>query len=404
MTNPKSIKIEDYNYNLPDEKIAKFPLDNRGDSKLLVYKNEQISETQYQNLSKVLPEDAFLVFNNTKVVKARLIFQKPTGGKVEIFCLEPKDFSGEMTQAMAQKESSTWYCLVGGAKKWKEGAVYLETPSGLMIKAERKGRENDAFVIQFSWTPISKTFSEVLKETGELPLPPYINRKAEETDQDRYQTTFAKHEGSVAAPTAGLHFTPQIKESLQEKNIEFDYLTLHVGAGTFKPVDAEEIGNHDMHFELFETSKNFLISLKNKIEEGKQIIPVGTTSLRTLESLFWIGQNLINGAAELNLTQWTPYQEHQKKATPLESFEAIIAYLEKHKQAKFVASTQLMIAPGYEFKIASGIVTNFHQPKSTLLLLVSAMIGENWKKVYDYALNNDFRFLSYGDGCLLMKK
>lgn len=403
MANPKSIKIVDYNYNLPDEKIAKFPLENRGDSKLLVYNKGEISESQYQNLSDVLPEDAFLVFNNTKVVKARLIFQKPTGGKVEIFCLEPKDFSGEMTQAMAQKGETTWYCLVGGAKKWKEGAVFLETPSGLLIKAERKGRENDAFIIQFSWTPIEKTFSEVLKETGELPLPPYMNRKAEKSDQERYQTTFAKHEGSVAAPTAGLHFTPSIKDTLRNKNITFDYLTLHVGAGTFKPVDAEEIGNHDMHFELFDVSLSFLENIKIQLENKKKIIPVGTTSLRTLESLFWIGQNLKKGVSGVNLTQWTPYQDKLENFSAIDSLDEIVKHLKTNNQTKFVASTQLMIAPGYEFKIASGIVTNFHQPKSTLLLLVSAMIGENWKKIYNHALENDFRFLSYGDGCLLLK-
>ncbi len=403
MTDPKSIKIEDYNYNLPDEKIAKFPLENRGDSKLLVYKNQHISESKYHHIATQLPEDAFLVFNNTKVVKARLLFQKPTGGKVEIFCLEPKNFSGEMTQAMAQTETTTWYCLVGGAKKWKKGAVFLETPSGLMIKAERRGRENDAFIIQFSWTPSSKTFSEVLKETGELPLPPYMNRKAEASDQERYQTTFAKHEGSVAAPTAGLHFTDEILASLKTKKIESDYVTLHVGAGTFKPVDAEEIGNHDMHFELFEVSRSFLENLKEQLQKNKTIIPVGTTSLRTIESLFWIGQNLINGSKEINLTQWTPYKNHTKTLTASESIDVLISYLKDNKQTKLVASTQLMIAPGYEFKIASGIVTNFHQPKSTLLLLVSAMIGDNWEQVYDYALNHNFRFLSYGDGCLLMK-
>lgn len=401
MTNPKSIKIEDFNYSLPDEKIAKFPLENRGDSKLLVYKNRETTESTYQHISKELPKNSFLVFNNTKVVKARLIFQKPTGGKVEIFCLEPKDFSGEMTQAMAQTQSSTWYCLVGGAKKWKEGAVFLETPSGLMIKAERKGRENDAFIIQFSWTPSKLSFSEVLKETGELPLPPYMNRKAEKSDQERYQTTYAKHEGSVAAPTAGLHFTDEILASLKSKNIESDFVTLHVGAGTFKPVDSEEIGDHDMHFELFEVSKDFVINIKNQLDEGKQVIPVGTTSLRTIESLFWIGQNIKRGVRDLNLTQWTPY-ENEVKISPTRALEEIITYLENNNQEKLVTSTQLMIAPGYEFKIASGIITNFHQPKSTLLLLVSAMIGENWKNVYNYALENDFRFLSYGDGCLLI--
>lgn len=403
MANPKSIKIEDYNYNLPDDKIAKFPLENRGDSKLLIYQNKQISESNYKHISEAIPDNSFLVFNNTKVVKARLIFHKPTGGKVEIFCLEPKDFSGEMTRAMAQKESSTWYCLVGGAKKWKEGAVFMETKSGLMVKAERKGRENDAFIIQFSWTPFNKTFSDVLKETGELPLPPYMNRKAEESDQERYQTTFAQHEGSVAAPTAGLHFTDDIISSINAKGIESDFVTLHVGAGTFKPVDAEEIGNHDMHFELFDVSVSFLENLILKIESKSNVIPVGTTSLRTIESLFWIGQNLMNGSKELNLTQWTPYESHKIVASPMDSLNAIVKYLKLHNQTKLVASTQLMIAPGYEFKIASGIVTNFHQPKSTLLLLVSAMIGESWKTIYNHALENDFRFLSYGDGCLLLR-
>lgn len=403
MTNPKEIKIEDYNYNLLDEKIAKFPLENRGDSKLLIYNNEQILESTYNQISDALPNGSVLIFNNTKVVKARLIFKKLTGGKVEIFCLEPKDFSGEMTQAMAQKGSTVWYCLIGGAKKWKEGAVFLETPSGIMIKAERLGKENDAFVVRISWTPTNLTFSEVLKETGELPLPPYMNRKAEEIDHERYQTTYAKHEGSVAAPTAGLHFTPSVITDLEEKGIETNYLTLHVGAGTFKPVEAEEIGNHDMHFELFETSLRFLINLKDQLENERRIIPVGTTSLRTLESLFWIGQNLKKGILDLNLTQWTPYEKALENFTSIDALNEIIKHLKANNQTKLITSTQLMIAPSYEFKIASGIVTNFHQPKSTLLLLVSAMIGEKWKTVYDYALANDFRFLSYGDGCLLMR-
>jgi S-adenosylmethionine:tRNA ribosyltransferase-isomerase len=402
MANPRDIKIEDYNYPLPDEKIAKFPLAQRDQSKLLVYREGKISENIYANIAEELPKNSFLIFNNTKVVKARLLFQKSTGAHIEIFCLEPLDFNGEMTQAMAQKHHASWLCYVGNAKKWKEGIVEATTATGIELRAEKLSKKGDAFAIKFSWNS-AHTFSELLTVLGELPLPPYMNRKAEKEDEDRYQTVYAKYEGSVAAPTAGLHFTKEVLQSLRDKNFTTEFVTLHVGAGTFKPVDSEKIGEHDMHFEVIDVSLNVLEKLHEQLRTQQPIIPVGTTSLRTIESLYWLGvKQLLKGNIH-ELLQWECYDLEQKNISPSESILALITHLKNSQQHSIIAKTQLMIAPGYQFKLAHGIITNFHQPKSTLLLLVSAMIGDDWKKVYTYALENDFRFLSYGDGCLLIK-
>lgn len=401
MANPKDIKIEDYNYPLSDEKIAKFPLAQRDQSKLLVYRDGIISESIYANIAEQLPKNSFLVFNNTKVVKARLLFQKLTGAHIEIFCLEPLDFNGEMTQAMAQKHHASWLCYVGNAKKWKEGFVQATTSTGIELRAEKTNKIGDAFAIKFSWNS-AHTFSELLTALGELPLPPYMNRKAEKEDEDRYQTVYAKHEGSVAAPTAGLHFTEKVLQSLRDNNFATEFVTLHVGAGTFKPVDAEKIGEHDMHFEVIDVSLHLLEKLNAQLEKQQPIIPVGTTSLRTLESLYWLGvkQHFQKNIHEL--LQWECYDLEHKNISASESILALITHLKNTQQTSIIAKTQLMIAPSYQFKLAHGIITNFHQPKSTLLLLVSAMTGDDWKKVYNYALENDFRFLSYGDGCLLL--
>ncbi|MFP5470146.1 MAG: S-adenosylmethionine:tRNA ribosyltransferase-isomerase [Bacteroidia bacterium] len=402
MIDPKDICIEDYDYALSDEKIAKFPLAQRDQSKLLIYKNGNISESIYANIAAHLPKNSFLIFNNTKVVKARLLFRKETGALIEIFCLEPLDFNGEPTQAMAKKQSAEWTCLVGNAKKWKEGKVAIKSDSGFEIYAEKITKHNDAFHIKFSWNN-DYTFSEVLTYLGELPLPPYMNRKAEKKDEETYQTVYAKHEGSVAAPTAGLHFTENVLQSLKNKNHDYDFVTLHVGAGTFKPVDSEKIGNHDMHFEVIDVSLDFLKNLLEKIQQSHPIIPVGTTSLRTLESLYWLGVKAMKKESFSHLLQWECYDLEKETISPENALTFLIKALEKNKQSKLFAKTQLMIAPSYQFKIANGIITNFHQPKSTLLVLVSALIGNDWKTVYNYALENNFRFLSYGDGCLLIK-
>lgn len=401
MIDPKDIRIENYDYALSDEKIAKFPLPQRDQSRLLIYKNGTISESVYANIAEQLPKNSFLVFNNTKVVKARLLFKKETGALIEIFCLEPLDFNGEPTQAMAKKQNSEWTCLVGNAKKWKDGKVFIKSNDGFEIYAEKIAKHNDAFHIKFSWNN-NYTFSEVLAYLGELPLPPYMNRKAEKKDEETYQTVYAKYEGSVAAPTAGLHFTEGVLTSLKTQKHDYDFVTLHVGAGTFKPVDSEKIGNHDMHFEVIDVSLGFLKNLLEKIQQNQSIIPIGTTSLRTLESLYWLGVKAMKKESFSHLLQWECYGLEKENITPENALNFLINVLEKNNQTRLFAKTQLMIAPSYKFKIAHGIITNFHQPKSTLLVLVSAMIGNDWKTVYNYALENDFRFLSYGDGCLLM--
>jgi S-adenosylmethionine:tRNA ribosyltransferase-isomerase len=401
MANPKDIKIEDYNYPLPDEKIAKFPLAQRDHSKLLVYRDGVISESIYANIAEQLPKNSFLIFNNTKVVKARLLFRKETGALIEIFCLEPLDFNGEPTLAMSKQHTAEWTCLVGNAKKWKDGKIAIKSDSGFEIFAEKIAKHNDAFHIKFSWNN-NYTFSEVLKYLGELPLPPYMNRKAEKNDEQSYQTVYAKYEGSVAAPTAGLHFTDGVFASLKRHHHTHDFVTLHVGAGTFKPVDAENIGNHDMHFEVINISVEFLKNILKKVKEKSPIIPVGTTSLRTLESLYWLGVKAAKNSDTSLLKQWECYDLENDTITPENALNFLINILEKNNQTQLFAKTQLMIAPSYRFKFAHGIITNFHQPKSTLLVLVSALIGDDWKTVYNYALENNFRFLSYGDGCLIL--
>jgi len=399
------IPIADYNYDLPNEKIAYHPKENREESKLLVYQKGVISQQSFQNLPDLLSANDYLVFNNTRVINARLWFQKTTGKIIEIFCLEPQE--KEIVQALSETNKSVWKCMVGGAKRWKQNPLEKQvTINGedVIVKASKGQYANNAFEITFEWNSETISFSEILEELGNTPLPPYIKRENTLEDETRYQTVYSKLEGSVAAPTAGLHFSDNILLDLKKKNISTDFLTLHVGAGTFKPVTSETIGEHNMHFEVFEVSIELIEHLISNI--NKRIIPVGTTSCRTIESLYWLGckmvlQQISNSNPSLELTQWEAY-ELEKEAIPVEkALEALVKYANQNGK-KILGKTQLMIAPGYKYKIAKGLITNFHLPQSTLLLLVSAMVGEDWKTIYDFALDQDFRFLSYGDSSILL--
>ena len=416
MMHPKHISINDYSYHLPDERIAAFPLKERDESKLLVYKDESITEDIYKNIAQHISEDSLLVFNNTKVIQARILFQKQTGGVIEIFCLEPYETNNEYSLVMGKKAAVRWKCMIGGAGKWKEGSLQKE------ITADKNPLENiavtltatlveklpDAYVVELSWQPAKNSFAEVLGIFGDIPLPPYIKRKPETTDKERYQTIYAKHEGSVAAPTAGLHFTSAIFESFEKKNIAKAYVTLHVGAGTFKPVKASNMEGHEMHSEWMEVSIETIEQFLN--HETKNIIAVGTTSLRTIETLYWMGVKTIIypeiTAAALQIYQWDVYEAPlgETKYSSIDALKALLQWMKKNRQHRILTPTQILIAPGYQFKIARAIVTNFHQPQSTLLLLVAAAAGDDWKKMYDYAMENEFRFLSYGDGSLIFVK
>ena len=399
-SHPKDISILDYTYSLPDAQIAKYPLPERDASKLLVYKNGAITEIIYKDLASHLPADTMLVFNNTKVVEARLLFTKTTGGVIEIFCLEPDNQYADITTAMLQKGRVFWKCLVGGAKKWKSEplvkSIALEGRE-LHLTATMVERLNDYFLIEFSWDDTLLSFAEILHLAGLIPLPPYLNRTADESDKTTYQTIYARHDGSVAAPTAGLHFTETLFKSFAAKGITHSFVTLHVGAGTFKPVSAATMNEHEMHAEFIDVSIEFIESILT----DKTIIPVGTTSLRTLESLYWLGVKAISNNTGLELFQWDAYELPQdiKKE---EALLGLINWMKNNNSNRLITKTQLLIAPGYQLRIAKGLVTNFHQPQSTLLLLVAAIIGNDWRKVYNYALENNFRFLSYGDGCLLL--
>lgn len=413
----KKIQIKDYSYVLPDERIAKFPLENRDESKLLIAQ-QPYQVDQYLNLANYLPANSFLVFNNTKVVEARILFQKSTGGVIELFCLEPDSIYPDITSAMLQKGRVQWKCLVGGAKKWKE--EFLEKhlvfqEQAITLKAKRIAQGAEAYLIEFSWSDAQMSFAELLHLAGLIPLPPYLNRQAENSDAERYQTVYAKHDGSVAAPTAGLHFTERVFETLSAKGIEKDFVTLHVGAGTFKPVKADAMQDHEMHAEFIDVSISFIETLLGRL--GNPIVPVGTTSMRTLESLYWLGlKTLANPSivlSDLFVQQWDPYETtdaqdaEQAADTSLDGIStstalaSLIEWMHTQKLTQLITKTQIIIAPGYQFRICSGLITNFHQPQSTLLLLVAALIGDSWKELYEHAMNNDFRFLSYGDGCLI---
>ena len=401
----RNILIRDYGYDLPHERIAEFPLKERDQSKLLVYRNSEITDDRFLHLHEYLPQNSTLILNNTRVIEARILFHKPTGGVIEVFCLEP--FRQTIEQSLLSVEKVQWRCLIGGASKWKAGQILQKkvfiNNEALLLNAQYINKQADSFVIDFFWTPSVFSFAEVLHAAGAIPLPPYIKRNATEEDKERYQTIFGKKEGSVAAPTAALHFTEKVFQKLSEKNIDKEHITLHVGSGTFKPVKTQTVAEHQMHKEPFIVSTDVL----KKILSSKKIIAVGTTSLRTLETIYWLGVKLIHGLmeGECILQQWEAYELEKKfRNIPFgQSLNALVNWLEKNHQTELHCQTGLIIVPGYDFKISEGLITNFHQPHSTLLLLVSAFIGKDWKKVYQHALDNDYRFLSYGDSSLLWR-
>lgn len=403
MMNPKDISIEDFNYELPEESIALQPSAERGRSKLLVWNKGDIETTSFASISQFLSADYHLMINETKVIPARLQFRKPTGGVIEIFCLDPVGADHQL--AMTSRGTVRWRCLIGGAKKWKEGPLSRELiihGVQVVLEVHNEAQLEGDYVVAFMWNNSQFSFSEVLSAAGEIPLPPYIGREVQKSDEDRYQTVFAKDEGSVAAPTAGLHFTNEILEGLQGIGVHVSQLTLHVSSGTFKPVQAAKMEDHPMHAEYFTVSTDVLKKLMT--ETGKKWLPVGTTSMRTLESLYWIGAKLVaNGdMAVLELHQWDCYTLPPISLT--ESMAALIAYAEGKGLQRLQGKTALLIAPGYELRVCCGLITNFHLPKSTLMLLVAAVVGSDWRRIYNCALENEFKFLSYGDSSLLLAK
>jgi S-adenosylmethionine:tRNA ribosyltransferase-isomerase len=401
------ISIKNYSYDLPEDRIAKYPLAERDASKLLIYEHGKITQDIYKSLYYHLPSNALLIFNDTKVIEARLYFQKRTGGIIEIFCLEPHERYGDITSAMIQRSKVLWQCLIGGASKWKHGQVLEKKISShdkeITLTAKYVDKRSDCFVIEFSWNSEDVSFAEILHLAGAIPLPPYIKRKVEDLDEKRYQTIYAHYEGSVAAPTAGLHFTADLLAKIKSKCVQPDFVTLHVGAGTFRPVKVERLENHEMHAEFATVSK---MTIENILHNRRgNIMPVGTTSLRVVESLYWLGvkidRKLITDEKQISVNQWEAYQLEKYSLPAIEALERLIDYMTEKKMDRVTMKTQILIAPSYKVKLANALITNFHQPQSTLLLLVAALIGDDWRKVYDYALQNDFRFLSYGDGCLL---
>ena len=403
ISNVQNINIAEYDYPLPDERIAKYPLAERDASKLLVLKGDKICEDHFRNIGNYLPEKSVLVFNETKVVRARLQFVKDSGAAIEVFCLEPVTGNGDYQLAFSASSPVEWHCLVGNSRRWKDGKLTmpLNIKGKEVVLCAERIEKNDAYsLIRFSWEPDTISFAEVLEAAGEIPLPPYLHREAEPSDRERYQTVFAKYEGSVAAPTASLHLTKPLIAKLKEQGHTIEEVTLHVGAGTFRPVASDTIGEHEMHSETIIVKRQSIENLRDNID--RTIIPVGTTSMRTIESVYWIGVMFIEQGfeeRELHVVQWYPYQERPSLPSAKESLEAILKYLETHNLDALRATTALMIAPSCPIKITKALITNFHQPKSTLLLLVSALIGNRWKEAYKFALDHDFRFLSYGDSC-----
>ena len=402
----KQIHITDYNYELPDERIAKFPLKQRDHSKLLIYNHGEISQDVFYNLPEYLPKNALMVFNNTKVIQARMHFRKETGALIEVFLLEPYS-PADYEQMFQMTETCSWLCIVGNLKKWKEGCLSRTFDckgKAVTLTVERKGEHGTSQLIEFSWDNATVSFAEIIDAVGELPIPPYLNRKTEESDKVTYQTVYSKIKGSVAAPTAGLHFTDSVLKAIDMHGIERDEVTLHVGAGTFKPVKSSTIGGHEMHTEYICVHRH---TLEKLLKHDASAIAVGTTSVRTLESLYYIGLKLhYNPTLEehmLHVTQWEPYSTPADKLIPASvAIEEVLHFLDANGLNALHTSTQIIIAPGYDYKIVKMLVTNFHQPQSTLLLLVSAFVHGDWHKIYDYALGHDFRFLSYGDSSLLI--
>jgi len=402
MISTKEIRIDDYDYDLPEERIAKYPLKERDHSKLLVWRDGEIKEDHFYNIASLLPDKALMVFNNTRVIQARLHFRKTTGALIEVFLLEPHE-PADYERMFQQTDSCSWLCLVGNLKKWKEGTLqrtFEVKGQEVTLTAERGSVHGTSHEVKFSWTG-SLPFSDIIDAAGELPIPPYLNRATEESDKTTYQTVYSKIKGSVAAPTAGLHFTPKVLADIDSRGIRREELTLHVGAGTFRPVKSDNIGGHEMHTEYISVRRSTIETL---IQYGGKAIAVGTTSVRTLESLYYMG---LHAAAtpdateeDLHVSQWEPYNTTTEMTT-VEALQSLLKWMQKHELEVLHSSTQIIIAPGYEYKIVKVLVTNFHQPRSTLLLLVSAFLKGRWREVYDYALAHSFRFLSYGDSCLL---
>ena len=404
MSDPRNIRIDDYDYPLPPGLIAQYPLPNRDASRLLVYNKGKLSDTLFTQLPNLLPSPGLLVFNDSRVIRARFAFHKSSGARIEIFCLEPIAPTGNLQQAFSATSESHWKCYIGNLKKWKEGKLHLDISvkgKKLSLVAEKAGYQKDTISVKFAWNNPDLTFSEIMDAAGHIPLPPYINRNDEEIDASRYQTIFASEQGSVAAPTAGLHFTEKIMEALHHKGVASKRLTLHVGAGTFKPVSSDNIGAHDMHHEFYSVTRDLIAYLIN--HDSKPLIPVGTTSMRTLESLYWLGLKLAisRTAVSLNTGQWDPYEKHPEISRQ-SALKALLKYLDSLQLDVLHAATELIIVPGYRFRLCSGLITNFHLPKSTLLLLVAALMGQDWEKAYQYAIDKNFRFLSYGDSCLFI--
>ena len=397
------IRIEDYNYTLPDERIAKYPLPQRDSSKLLIYKNENVSESSFSLISSQLPENSLMIFNDTKVVPARLHFQRSTGAHIEIFCLEPV-LPEEYVSSFAATEKCRWKCIVGNVKRWKNDTLSLYNPLSegeiqiMNLKADLVERVGETSIVEFSWDN-KAPFSKVLEVCGSIPIPPYLNRDTEQVDLERYQTLYARFRGSVAAPTAGLHFTDVVLESIRKKNIITDTVCLHVGAGTFLPVKSSLVSEHTMHREPFVVT---LALLERLLENKGKVVAVGTTSVRTLESLYYIGVSCIETGHPSDVDQWDPYSRDYEYSLE-QSINAIIQYLKDNNKSEMSLGTRIIIVPGFRFRVVDVLVTNFHQPQSTLLLLISAFVGGNWKKIYDYALGHDFRFLSYGDSSVLFR-
>lgn len=403
LSDPRHIHIKDYNYDLPDNKIAKYPLEERDNSQLLVYKSKTITDSRFSSITDYLPEDSLMIFNNTKVIQARLHFKKATGAQIEIFCLDPY-FPHDYNLIFQTTDHCSWQCMIGNLKKWKEGILEKEVlinNETVLLKAERIQSAGNTHVIKFEWNNSQYTFVDILDAVGELPIPPYLNRDTEEKDKETYQTLYSKIKGSVAAPTAGLHFTERTFENLKKKGIQTDEVTLHVGAGTFKPVKSETINEHEMHSEFISVKRE---TIEHILSHKGNIIAVGTTSVRTLESLYYIGVSLEQNSnpETLKVEQWQPYNSCNTISKE-KALKNILDYLDSHSINTLLADTQIMIVPGYVFKIVNGIVTNFHQPQSTLLLLVSAFIKGDWKSIYNHALAHDYRFLSYGDSSLLLR-
>ena len=408
MISPKEIEIKDYDYDLPAERIASYPLPQRDESKLLIYRNENIETDVFKNISRYIPENSILIFNDSKVVKARILIEDSQGHKIEIFCLEPIQPSREFVMAFAATKKCRWLCMIGNAKKWKEEVIiqnFFTKGKVVELRVKKFAPVNGVYEVEFEWNPIELTFSEVLMRVGHIPLPPYIKREDQKSDAERYQTVYANLEGSVAAPTAGLHFTPEVLEELKAKGVDEEFVTLHVGAGTFQPVKSDKIGEHNMHGEKFFVNRNLIEKILNK--EDKKIIAAGTTSARTMESLYWLGLKLIENSSvqinKLKISQWEAYENKDERKYSLEdAMRALADYLKFNEIETLECETEIIITPGYKFKVVDGLITNFHQPKSTLLLLIAAFTKGEWEKIYDYAMKNDFRFLSYGDSSLLL--